>query len=387
MKQRFLPGIERSERKRIWIHAVSVGEVCSLKSLIERLSGESDKEIVLSVTTPAGFEFARREYRQVNMKVIGSPVDFSFTIRRFLEKINPEILILNELELWPNWIILARKQHIPILLINGRISERAFKRYRMIRFLLKGFFNRIDRFLVQAELYRERFLRLRIPGRKIIVCGNIKAETAFGTAAHLPPARDIMKHLKINKNEKKILTLASTHSSDERLVVPFLRKLCRRFSVIMVPRHLNRVEEIEKILKDYGVKYARWSRSDKIDIKEEVLLFDSMGYLFNIFKISDIVFMGGTFDEKIGGHNLYEPAILGKLIVGGPFYNSFPDIGQELEERGVYRKITDPGKLVEILFASDGIDFGNIGIQAVEAVSRRKGSIECILKEMHTLMK
>ena len=138
LKHRLSPGINYSKEKRIWIHAVSVGEVRSLKYLVEQLKEKyKKKEIVLSVTTPAGFECAQKEYPDI--PVINAPVDFSFTIKRFIKKINPQLVVLNELEIWPNWVLITRRKNIPMLLINGRISDLAFKRYKKGLFLLKFF--------------------------------------------------------------------------------------------------------------------------------------------------------------------------------------------------------------------------------------------------------
>ncbi|MCK4764593.1 MAG: hypothetical protein KAW12_20505 [Candidatus Aminicenantes bacterium] len=397
LRGRLSPGIEPGEKKRTWIHAVSVGEVKSLKSLIEQLDVRSDREIVLSVTTPAGFEFAQKEYKSI--KVINSPFDFSFTVKKFLKQIDPEILILNELEIWPNWSVLTRRAGVPICLINGRISEPAFRRYKVFNFFLGRFFKNIDRFLVQAEIYEERFSQLGVPSVKIVVCGNIKADTAFDAAERLPTDIEIRRYLKIagtkrvgapqprrQETSKPVFTLASTHRSDEDIIIPILKRLCENFAVILVPRHLDRVEEIEKALSSRGVKYARWSSSRSIDIEAEVLIFDKMGYLFNVMKISDVVFMGGTFDRKIGGHNLYEPAVLGKLIVGGPWYNNFPDIGRELENRGVYKKVTGADELMDFLSAVDSVDFEKVKVRAEEAVFQRRGSVDCILREVQAVL-
>lgn len=388
LKHRLSPGINPGNKKRIWIHAVSVGEVKSVGSLIEQLLETYDRDVVLSVTTPSGFEFAKKEYKDINVTVINAPLDFSFTVKTFLKKVNPGILILNELEIWPNWILKTKKENIPILLINGRISERAFKRYKFFSFFMKRFVNLIDLFLVQASVYKEKFAQLDIPVERIIVCGNIKADTAFAATGSLPAEREIRRYLKINqiRNKKKILTLSSTHLSDERVVIPIINKLRETYSVIIVPRHLNRVDEIEGLLVKHEVTFARWSQAGLIDIENKTLIFDKMGCLFNILKISDIVLMGGTFDKKIGGHNLYEPAVLGKLIIGGPCYNNFPDIGRELEKRGVYKLITGPDQLMELLLNTETIDFERVKTQAVEAVSKRRGAVDCILKEIHTMI-
>lgn len=387
LKHRLSPAVKASEKKRTWIHAVSVGEVRSVRSLIEQLVDKYDQEIVLSVTTPSGFDFAKKEYNDIDVKIINAPLDFSFTIKKFLKKINPGILILNELEIWPNWILKTQKAGIPILLINGRISVNAFKRYKVFKFFLKRFVNKIDLFLVQAELYKEKFMQLDIPGKRIIVCGNIKADTAFAAAGTLPPDAGIWNYLKINgsENNKKILTLASSHPEDEQVLIPMIKKLRDKYSFIIVPRHLKRTEEIGRVLADQGLRFARWSDAESIDIDKEVLLFDKMGYLFHVLKISDIVFMGGTCSRKTGGHNLYEPAVLGKLIVGGPYYNNFPDIGRELAEKGVYRIVSDPDSTAAFLLDVENIDFENIKARAIETAAGRRGSVACILKEIHAI--
>jgi 3-deoxy-D-manno-octulosonic-acid transferase len=383
LKYRLSPGITYSKEKRIWIHAVSVGEVRSLKYLVEQLKEKyKKKEIVLSVTTPAGYECALKEYPDI--PVINAPVDFSFTIKRFIKKINPQVMVLNELEIWPNWVLITRRKKIPMLLINGRISDLAFKRYKKGLFLLKFFFKRIDRYLVQAELYKERFRELHIPGEKITVCGNIKADEACKGRDYLSSEQDILEFLGIKPNGKKIVTAASSHQSDEQLIIPIINQLGKDFLFIIVPRHLTRVEEIETLLKKHQVNYSIWSKTAASGITPgKVLIFDKMGYLFHILKITDIVFMGGTLEQKIGGHNLYEPAVLGKFIIGGPYYNNFPDIGKELAEKGVYKIVKDSHECLQILLNYRDIDWENVSKNAVNAVSQRRGSIQCILKEIH----
>ena len=388
LKHRLSPNIKYSDKKRIWIHAVSVGEVRSLKNLIKKLKEKyKKKEIVLSVTTPTGCEFAKKQYKTI--KIINAPIDFSFTIKKFIKNINPELLILNELEIWPNWISITNKRKIPTMLINGRISDASFKQYKIFNFLLKKILNKTDRFLVQAEIYKERFQQLKIPGEKIVICGNIKADEAFNTLEHLPADREILNFLKIRKNahnEKKIITIASSHLRDEKLAIPIINKLGKYFLFIIVPRHLKRVEDIEKLLKNHQVSYSTWSKTSSTSTWDNVLIFDRMGYLFNVLKITDIVFMGGTLEPKIGGHNLYEPAVMGKLIVGGPYYNNFPAIGTELTEKGVYNIINNSKELSEFLLHIKNINFKEVELDAVYSVTRRKGSIQCTIKEIQKLI-
>lgn len=383
LKHRFNPDLEENGQRQIWLHAVSVGEVKSINHLIRRLANGSQNNIVLTVTTPAGYNYAKKEYK--NIKVINAPLDFTFVIKRFIRKINPRILVLNELEIWPNWVLMMKKRGIPILLINGRISDGAFKHYRRYMFFFKKFFFRIDYFLLQAEAYKKKFVELGIPETRIGVCGNIKADEAWRSTADIPPRDKVFHFLKAQPPQKKILSLASSHLSDERQIIPIWKQVEKSFSFIIVPRHVHRTPDIEKILRNHDIKFKTWSRAAAVDLDHEVLIFDRIGYLIHILSITDVVLMGGTFEKKIGGHNLYEPAALGKFIIGGPFYNNFPDIGKELVDKGVYRITPGHRDLSEILHNINQTNFDDIRTAATLSVTRRKGSTECILGQIQRL--
>jgi 3-deoxy-D-manno-octulosonic-acid transferase len=379
LKDRLQPQIPACTEPTTWIHAVSVGEVRSLKSLIQKLIDEK-QQVILSVTTPGGYEFALKEYPDVH--IIHSPFDLSFTIKRFIRVINPKLVVFNELEVWPNWISLLHRRKVPMLLINGRISESAFSRYRFFSFLLRRFFVQIDCFLVQNDIYKKRFQQLGIPAEKIIVCGNIKADEADRTMRQLPPAGDVLAHLRLDPAKKKIITLASSHSGSERIVIPAIAALSANFFFIIAPRHIQRARAIARQLERLGLKYALFSSGKVLAADTQVLIYDRMGYLFPIISITDIVFMGGTHDQKIGGHNLYEPAAMGKLILGGPYYNNFPDIGRELEQTGVYHQVNDSQELVAFARHYQDLDLEQINQKALKAVLKRKGSLACTLEQI-----
>ena len=365
--------------KAVWIHAVSVGEVRSLRSLVAELETRG-RRIVLSVTTPTGFDFARREYP--GLAVILSPLDLSFVVRRFIDRIQPQLVIFNELEIWPNWISLLRRRRIPMLLINGRVSEKAFRRYRIFRPVLRPFFRGVDGFLVQNELYRQRFLRLHIPAGKITVCGNIKADEAIRSIGQLPPPEEVRAHLRLAGPPRKIVVLASSHPRDEEVFVTAIPGRGDDFFFIIVPRHVQRAPAIAARLQRLGISQALFSRQQSADPGLQVLIYDRMGFLLPIMSIAAIVFMGGTFDAAIGGHNLYEPAALGKTIAGGPHCNNFPDIGRELKESGAYRLVNDSNQWGEFLETYSGLDSERIGASARKAVAGRKGSLACSLERI-----
>lgn len=383
LRKRLSPDLEPVREKSIWIHAVSVGEVKSLQDLIRQLDGPNHP-VVLSVTTPSGYHQARKTHPR--LPVIPSPVDFSFVIKRFLKTVNPAILVLNELEIWPNWLSLVKKRDIPILLINGRISHSAFNHYRRYRLFLKRIFNRIDCYLVQSDLHKKRFLSLGVPEDRLEVCGNIKSDEAWALAENRPPENQILKTLKTARPRKKLVVCASTHASDEAVIFPALPVLVKRFALILVPRHPRRLPKIREKLEKQGIPHSVWSASDHIDLDTRLMVFDRIGYLFNILAISDLVVMGGTFDKKIGGHNLYEPAALGKMILGGPHLNNFPVIGQDLMEKGIYRPIENSDDLCPALERLAAMDNREAGKQAIRTVRNKRGSRECILDRIHGLI-
>jgi 3-deoxy-D-manno-octulosonic-acid transferase len=379
LRDRLRPQFPAFLDKTIWMHAVSVGEVRSLKSLIQLL-GEQKQQVILSVTTPSGYEFARKEYS--GLRVIHAPLDFSYSIKCFIHCINPKLVIFNELEIWPNWISLLHRKKIPMLLINGRISETAFRRYRFFNFILWSFFRQIDCFLVQNNIYKKRFMQLKIPAKKIIVCGNIKADEADRSLAQLPVRKDVLAHLRLESLNKKIITLASSHTGSEKIVIPAIGPLSADFFFIIVPRHIQRAETIANQLERSGLKYAFFSRQQTINSGTQALIYDRMGYLFPIMSITDMVFMGGTHDQKIGGHNLYEPAAMGKLILGGPYYNNFPEIGRELEEAGVYHQVNSSHELVAFANRYQSLNLEQISEKALKIVLKRKGSLACTLNQI-----
>jgi 3-deoxy-D-manno-octulosonic-acid transferase len=379
LKSRLHPQLDPGPGRTIWIHAVSVGEVRSLKSLIASL-GERKLAVVLSVTTPAGFDFACREYPGI--PVLHAPLDLSFVVQRFIDRIRPRLVIFNELEIWPNWITLLHRRRVPMLLINGRISDAAFRRYRSFGVIVRPFFRRLNGYMVQNELYRQRFLQLRIPEEKITVCGNIKADEAADSLQKIPPPEEVRAHLHLGLPAKKIVVLASSHDDDEKIFIPAIPAHDPNYFFIIVPRHLQRAPSIAARLQRCGIRHTLFSRPQSEDPRAQALIYDRMGYLLPIMSIADIVFMGGTFDPRTGGHNLYEPAVLGKPVAGGPFFNNFPDIGRDLAECGAYHTVNDSREWGEYLAAYPGLDLERIANGARKAVDGRKGSLACSLEQI-----
>ncbi len=378
IKGRFSPNISPDEKGTIWIHAVSVGEVKSLESFISFLRIRTDERIILSVTTPSGFKIAKEIFTDID--VINGPFDLSFVVRKFIKKIDPSIIILNELEIWPNWISLTNRMNIPMVVINGRISTQAFARYKRFSFFIKKFFGKIDLFLLQDENYRKRFVDLGAEDRSIKVSGNIKADEAVSGSGKIPSPDMIFGLLGIKKPIKRIVLFASTHASDEEIFIPVLNELSEKYFIIIAPRHTKRTSNISSSLEENGILFNVWSKDKHPD--SDIIIFDKMGHLTQLIKIANVIFMGGSYDPAIGGHNLYEPAIFGKKIIGGPCFNNFPSIGKELTGNGVYT-IANTGKsLLDILANLKNQDIKLINEKAKRSVMKRSGAIEFSIKEV-----
>lgn len=381
LRGRFAPPLLPGGGRSVWIHAVSVGEVRSLAGLIAELRRDPARAVVLSVTTPAGYACARRDYPDI--LVTPAPFDFSFVVRRFIRRLRPELMLFNELEVWPNWLRCLHRRGIPMLLINGRMSERAFARYRLTRALWRPLLNRFTLLLVQAELYRQRFTALGVAPERLRVCGNIKADQALEAAARLPGAAEVVAALGQPPTGLPRVTLASSHASDEAVFLPAAAAVRGRFHYVIVPRHVERAVEIERRVLEFGLTCRVFSRAPR-DGGEEVLIYDRMGYLLPILSVSAAVVMGGTWESRIGGHNLYEPAALARPLAGGPHCNNFPDIGGELAESGAYRITADSAALQRWL--RDLPADGGANPAARRSVERRLGSLACTVSAIRSCL-
>jgi len=384
LRERFFPKIDLQGEPGVWVHAVSVGEVRSLTGLLEWLSGHFPQPIILSVTTPAGYDYARSACPGV--QVIPAPLDFSFIIRRFLNALRPRLMIFNELEIWPNWITGLERRHVPVAVVNGRISDRAFCRYRCLAFLSRHFLRSIALFVVQSELYRARFLALGVAAEKIRVCGNIKADEASQGAAGMMGTDEIRRWLKIEDVRRPLVVLASTHPRDEDLLLPALAALRDRYFFILVPRHVDRLDAIRKRARRLHLDFSVWSETDAVAGSSALLILDCMGYLFPVMKAAAVVFMGGTRQRRIGGHNLFEPAVLGKPVVGGRWYNNFPDIGRELEAAGAYIRVNNREEFIVALKKLTAADLGWRSEAARRIVAGKRGALTCTLAELQRLV-
>lgn len=374
--------IEKSSGNPVWIHAASVGEVGAATRVIgeirERFPG---LPIVLSMNTPAGREVAEKNLRDV--KIFYFPFDLPPIIKRSTKLIMPRLVIILEAEIWPNFLKEVTK-HAPVALINARMSEKTYRRFKMIRGFSEkviGFFSLIS---AQSETYKKRYIDLGYDPEKIKISGNIKYDIEPGPDGLQDDLKDYV--LAVSKGPQKIMIAGSTHRGEEdEIIEAFLglqRSLGRLF-LILAPRHLNRIEEVESLLKKRGLSYIKRTElskgSEKSDI--EVLLLDTIGELSGLLNYGDVIFIGGSLIKGVGGHNVLEAAALGKAVLFGPNMGNFPDISRELLDSGGGFVVKDAGEIKEVaatLITDEEIS-RSAGKKAFEVVKRNRGAIKrCI---------
>lgn len=372
--------------KPVWIHAVSVGEAMAARGILEELRRVfPDRDFVITTVTQTGNRIARGLAGKRDF-VTYLPFDISFIVNGFIGRIRPSLFIALETEIWPNLIRGLYKQGIPAIIINGRISDKSFKGYLAIKFLLQDVLNKIGLFCVQTETDSQRLRSLGVKEDKIKVSGNMKFD-------NLPSGKDGVDYksrLGLGPGEK-LLVAGSTHPGEEEIILRIYKNLSEDTSglrLLIAPRHPERTKDIEKLVIKYGFAPVKVSRSAGQPVsRSAVFILDSVGQLLNFYAIADIVFVGGSLIRK-GGHNILEPAALGKPVIFGPFMFNFRDIARLFVENkaailaqspedlknNIKYLLQNPAKISELSQAAKKVILDNQG-------ATRK-NLECIINLM-----
>lgn len=315
----------------IWIHAVSVGEAIMMRPLLEKLRQEfPGKKFVISTVTVTGNRIARGLAQEKDF-VTYLPLDFSFIVRRVIGRVNPSLFIIAETELWPNLISCLKQKKIPIVVVNGRISDGSFKGYRCIRFLLSPFLNKVTKFLVQSERDCQRLCALGVKKENVLATGNMKFDASLegaGYAGVKEEDQGLRQKLGLPA-EEKLIVAGSTHPGEEKAVLLAFNKLSAKYQgrlrLLIAPRHPERAKEVARLASGLGSNTVFISQIEHTAGPTAVFILDTVGQLMHYYAIADIVFMGGSLVKK-GGHNILEPALFAKPILFGRYMFNFRDI-------------------------------------------------------------
>jgi 3-deoxy-D-manno-octulosonic-acid transferase len=333
---------------RIWLHAVSVGEVTAAVPIVTALRSRFPGAcIVLSTSTETGQEMARKLATDATVHIY-YPLDIPCVVRKVIDLVRPGVFVPVETELWPNFIRFCRARGTRIVMANGRISPRSFRSYRATRFFWKEILAALDEAGVISPIDAERLAALGMPPSRIQVLGNAKYD---GLAARVSPEleKEIAGRLGIEPGEE-VLVAGSTHEGEEAVILEVYRRLLEHrpdFKLILIPRHIERGEAVAELVHRAGFSDAiRMSaiRSGRNRHGERVVVVDVIGELFKVYSLAAVVFCGGSLVPK-GGQNILEAAAWGKVVFHGPFMDDFRDERVLLEEAGAGITVRDGGEL------------------------------------------
>lgn len=332
----------------VWIHAVSVGEVMMVRGLVERLrSRRPDLCFAVSTATEAGMALARERHPEA--AVFWAPFDFTWAVRRAMDSLDPCLLVLIELELWPNLLLQARQRGVPVAVANARLGEKSFRGYRRIRSLMRTPLSAIRWWGAQTEEYAQR-IRDIAPGGTVAVSGSIKYDGALLDRNH--PRTDELRRLLGFSPDDRVLLAGSTQSPEEEAALAAYLAIRRdepRARLVIVPRHAERFEEVARLLSRRGVEFVRRSRiRAPRERSAPVTLVDSIGELGRLWAIAEMGFVGGSLDRRRGGQSMIEPAALGVPVCFGPHTWNFKETVRRLLELDAAARIEDAEEVTRV---------------------------------------
>ena len=368
-----------SVKLNIWIHAVSVGEVLAVKRFIEQMQKRyPDKQIVVSTVTQTGQELARKLFEDA--VVLYAPLDLSWSVWQYLKAIHPVVYITAETEIWPNIFCLLNHRQVPIVQVNGRISDKSYGGYRTFKFFLEEILEYVQCFCMQTETDAERIIRIGARADRVCVKGNMKFDDDSAAIAQNYGAV-------FQDAQAPVWVAGSTHPGEEEIVLNAFQRLqlgdsaCK---LILAPRHIERVPEIEAMLQKREIIFTKFSDVLKNQAKaDHVILVDTIGHLRSLYAYALVVFVGKSLTGR-GGQNIIEPASFGRLVVVGPHMENFRSVKELFVRNNALVTVQDEDELVSVL--SDVLECPEkaeeIGRRGLMVIEQQRGAVERTLEQV-----
>jgi 3-deoxy-D-manno-octulosonic-acid transferase len=370
-------------RRSIWVHAVSVGEVKAVERLLERLRQQfPGKAIVLSTATPTGQQLARGRHDIVDYTFY-FPIDLPWCVRRAVDRVDPEWVIIAETEIWPNFLRVCRTRGVRVVMINGRISDRSFARYRVVRRWLRRVFEDYTLIGVQSETDRARIEAIGADPQKVAVFGNLKYDVL---QTDRPVNSDVGGLL---ASWKQVWIAASTMPGEEELILDAfaqVRQTHPDLKLVIAPRHPERFDAVYTLMQRSGLVIRRTAIAGGDPSNASTLLLDSIGELAALFRYAAVVYMGGSL-VKTGGHNILEPARYGKPIVFGPHMENFRDMARLFVDTGAAVQIGQASQLAPEVsgLLSRPEKAQQIGQNALAVIQQNTGATDRVLQVLEPI--
>ena len=341
--------LEKVAKKHcIWVHAASVGEIVATSPLIKEFRKEFPKTpILVSVVTTSGYEMANRIIKDAD-SIIYFPLDLPFLAGHVLRRIHPRVFLPVETELWPNFLKTARQLHIPVMMVNGRISDRSVKQYKHLHSLLTEMIGTVKKFAMQSQIDADYIMRLGAPPELVTVTGNTKFDQTYTDVSAAEKAQ-IIQEMGLKDNEG-IFLAGSTHRGEEEFVLKAfqaVREKHRGARLVIAPRELLRTQEVIHLCKKAGFTVTTRTKLQQVEPNhEDVVILDTIGELGKVYSVGDVVYVGGSLIPH-GGHNILEPAAHGKAIIVGHNMFNFKDTHALFKNRDACITVNNEKELVE----------------------------------------
>jgi 3-deoxy-D-manno-octulosonic-acid transferase len=374
----------------IWVHAVSVGEVVAMSAVIEGLRREfPERRVLVSTTTSTGQKLAVKRFGADS--VFYFPLDFAFAVRPYIEALRPELCVIAETELWPNFLRLAKQSGARVAVVNCRISDRSFPGYLRVRFWLPRVLANVGLFLTQTEEDRQRLVHLGVADARIRVTGNLKFDAAPPpTPAIVTSLRSAFGDGTADSAVWPILVCGSTLEDEEApLLAAFQNILATHPKAVMIlaPRHPERFDQVAALVTKLGFRMMRRSLWSGEPLAGSVLVLDSIGELAAIYSLATVAFVGGSLVPR-GGHNIIEPALYGVAIVTGNHYENFREIINFFRSRSAVRVVgLAELPLVFIELIENQSEREKLGRNALDALESQRGATEKTIEALIELTK
>lgn len=338
---------------RIWIHAVSVGEVLAISGLVGELQRRAPQvSLVVSTTTRTGQKLAQERFGNIIERCFYFPLDFPWSVRAAFEKLKPSILVLAESELWPNVLSICREKNIPVVVVNARVSDRSLPRYLRLRALWRPFLQMLSQLLAQTEEDARRFRLIGVPAACVTVGGNLKFDVR--APQHAPVVDRLRGAL---RDGTKLLVCGSTLEGEESLLLEAWSAILKKTPnavMLLAPRHPERFERVAELLQTSTFAWVRrstWNANPSHIQAGSIFLLDSIGELASLYALAAVAFVGGSLVPG-GGHNPLEPAQFGVPVATGPHYENFRDMVELLLAQDAIRIVhadSLEGELIALL--------------------------------------
>ncbi len=385
-----MTGIAKKDQPTIWIHAVSVGEVQLVRPLVKRFAEEfASYRIAISTSTDSGYDIARELYKECD--VFFAPLDFSWAVSRVFRELKPKLLVLAELEIWPNLLHHANKFGCPVAIVNGRLSEKSFRGYSKIKPLVRRSFSSVTWIGVQNDTYKQRFLDLGAQSSSVVNTGSIKFDNA--TSSRIADDVVTRRELLQIDHSDLIWVVGSTQHPEEQLMLDAYQQIqadVPNLRMIVVPRHRERFEEVAKRIQSTGLAWDRRTRLDgttSINPDWKIFLGDSIGELRWWWGMADIGFVGGSFGDR-GGQNMIEPCAYGVATSFGPNTKNFRDIVGLLLEKDACKQFKVASEVVPWILEMAHHPERRIemGKRAASVASEHRGATDRTWQELRKLL-